>query len=168
MEHKKMPIIYVCTPYRPTATDPGAAAEELKQNRKRVNQACRLLTIMGYMPLAPHAYFTGFLDEEKEREKGLQLGLEWLSWADELWTFGSHISAGMSAEIARATELGIPVRAMPEPSRLITDFVRAIQNRSPVTGAASAERKQCAGLRLTGISGTVILHSPGSSEKSSI
>lgn len=127
MEHKKMPVIFVCSPYRPTSTDLKVAAEELNQNKKRVNQACRLLTIMGYMPLAPHAYFTGFLDEEKEREKGLQLGMEWLSWADELWTFGSHISAGMSAEIARATELGIPVRAMPEPSRLITDFVRAIQ-----------------------------------------
>ena len=56
--------------------------------------ACRILSTLGFLPLAPHLYFTQFLkDEEKqERNTGIQLGMQWLEEADELWVFGSTVS----------------------------------------------------------------------------
>ncbi|WP_337833210.1 DUF7768 domain-containing protein [Desulfoscipio gibsoniae] len=34
----------------------------------------------------------------------------WLGKCDELWVFGSNISSGMSKEISKAKERGIPIR----------------------------------------------------------
>lgn len=64
------------------------------------------------MPMAPHLFFPEFLSEDKpkERETGIQFGLEWLSECDELWVIGSRITEGMKREITVAGDLGIPVR----------------------------------------------------------
>ena len=67
---------------------------------------------MGYLPLAPHLYFTQFLEDgdEKEREEGMALGMRWLAVSDELWVFGERISKGMSIEIEKAKRKGQPIR----------------------------------------------------------
>lgn len=128
-EKKRIETIYVCSPFRPESNDPQIRECELDNNIDRVHQACRMLASLGYMPLAPHGYFTNFLNDNdpKEREDGMELAMEWLELSDELWVFGKRISDGMAREIARATELGIPVRCMPEPGRLMENLLRAIR-----------------------------------------
>ena len=111
--------IFVCSPYRPTSQDEKCRKDELEANIRRAKMACRILSTLGFLPLAPHLYFTQFLkDEEKqERNTGIQLGMQWLEEADELWVFGSTVSEGMAAEIKRAHELQKKVRNLPEPGR---------------------------------------------------
>ena len=120
--------IFVCSPYRPLSETEESRKAELESNIRRAKTACRILTTLGFMPLAPHLYFTAFLkDEEKqERENGIQLGLRWLEEADEVWVFGDTISEGMAVEIARAKELDKPVRNLPEPSRMVELLIKGI------------------------------------------
>lgn len=120
--------IFVCSPYRPLSETEESRKAELESNIRRAKTACRILTTLGFMPLAPHLYFTTFLrDEEKrERENGIQLGLQWLEEADEVWVFGDTISEGMAVEIARANELDKPVRNLPEPSRMVELLIKGI------------------------------------------
>lgn len=69
--------IFVCSPYRPTSQDEKCRKDELEANIRRAKMACRILSTLGFLPLAPHLYFTQFLkDEEKqERNTGIQLGI---------------------------------------------------------------------------------------------
>ena len=121
MEDKKinvadepMTMVYVCSPYRVTDAKNGTPEydEKLKANIKRAKCACRLLSMFGYVPVAPHLYFTQFLDDAtpEERELGMLLGAEMLCKCDELWTFGDKITEGMQREIAQAKASGIKVR----------------------------------------------------------
>lgn len=118
--------IFFCSPYRPQSKKEENRKAELESNIQRAKSACRILTTLGFLPLAPHLYFTTFLNDEDERERayGIQLGFRWLEEADELWVFGKKISEGMKAEIARAEELGKPVRKMPEPNRMVEMLVK--------------------------------------------
>lgn len=120
--------IFVCSPYRPLSGTEKSREAEMESNISRAKTACRILTTLGFMPLAPHLYFTTFLnDEEKrERENGIRLGLQWLEEADEVWVFGDTISEGMAVEIARAKELAKPVRNLPEPSRMVELLIKGI------------------------------------------
>lgn len=112
-----MRTVYVCSPLRPISTDPEMAKAELDRNLERAENMCRWLSQNGFMPLAPHLYFTRFLDDgdAEERELGIDLGMKWLEQADELWCVGDRISEGMQAEIEQATRLGIPVYKVSEP-----------------------------------------------------
>lgn len=123
--------IYVCSPYKAVSLTEADREWERKENVKRAKLACRILVKLGYLPLAPHLYFTRFLEDsdEKEREEGIALGMRWLKASDELWVFGERISDGMSREISYARELGIPVRCLPEPSRLVECIVNAWKQR---------------------------------------
>ena len=120
--------IFVCSPYRPLAETEESRKVELESNLHRAKTACRILTTLGFMPLAPHLYFTTFLEDEvkRERENGIRLGLQWLEEADEVWVFGDTISEGMAVEIARAKELAKPVRNLPEPSRMVELLIKGI------------------------------------------
>ena len=112
-----MKTIYVCSPLRPISTDLEMAKAELNRNMERAENTCRWLSQNGFMPLAPHLYFTRFLDDGDARERtlGIDLGMKWLEQADELWCVGDRISEGMQAEIDLATRLGIPVYYVAEP-----------------------------------------------------
>ena len=108
--------IFVCSPYRPLAETEESRKVELESNLHRAKTACRILTTLGFMPLAPHLYFTTFLEDEvkRERENGIRLGLQWLEEADEVWVFGDRISNGMAAEIRRARWKGYRLRHFTE------------------------------------------------------
>lgn len=123
--------IFVCSPYRPTSQDEKCRKDELEANIRRAKMACRILSTLGFLPLAPHLYFTQFLkDEEKqERNTGIQLGMQWLEEADELWVFGSTVSEGMAAEIKRAHELQKKVRNLPEPGRVVELLLKNISEQ---------------------------------------
>lgn len=96
-----MKFVYVCSPLR----------GDLERNIRKANGYCRFAVKQGVLPLAPHAIFTGFLDDTipEERQAGIDLGLELLKRSDEIWVFGERISEGMLAEIEAAKEMRIPI-----------------------------------------------------------
>lgn len=123
--------IFVCSPYRPTSKKEECRKDELAANISRAKNACRILTTLGFLPLAPHLYFTQFLKDEdaQERNTGMTLGMCWLEDADELWVFGNTISEGMAAEIEKAHELNKPVRNLPEPGRVVELLLKSISEQ---------------------------------------
>lgn len=94
--------IYVCSPYRGD------------QMRNVINAQiyCKVIAKMGHVPVAPHIFFTQFLNDNKqeERDLGIKLALKALEECDQLWLFDKVISEGMSKEIKMAKDLNIPIR----------------------------------------------------------
>lgn len=121
--------VFICSPYRPTSEDALEKAQEIKENIQLARRGCKLAIAWGYMPLAPHCYFTNLLDDSdpQGRKDGLKLAMGWLEISDEMWVFGNRISDGMAQEIAYAREMGIPIRMMLDPReaahRLLQDLV---------------------------------------------
>jgi hypothetical protein len=95
--------IYVCSRF-------GGNIEKSIQKTKKyceyVVKAC------GAIPIAPHIYFTQFLDDNIDEERAFRTiaELQLLSECDELWYFGDSVSRGMITEIIAAKEQSIPVR----------------------------------------------------------
>ena len=119
--------VFICSPFAPVVSmeelkkaEKAEKAEELEDQIEEELQkniytalgACMYALSKGYVPYAPHLYFPQFMDdtEPKIREFGQKLGLEWLEQCSEVWVIGRRISAGMKKEIAKAEELGIPVK----------------------------------------------------------
>jgi len=98
--------IYVCSALR----------GDMEQNIEKAKCYCRyVVEDFGYIPVAPHIYFTQFLNDciPEEREFGIRAGLLLLSGCDELWYFGDNITRGMTEEINYALSHGIPVKYIP-------------------------------------------------------
>lgn len=91
----------------------SALRGDIQENIGRAKEYCRwgMLT-HGVLPIAPHVYFTRFLDDDSpaERKLGINAGLELLTDCSELWYFGDCITQGMVREINLARSLGITVR----------------------------------------------------------
>lgn len=88
-------------------------AGDYENNIKNAQKYCREVLFQGHMPLAPHIYYTNFLEDnnEVERQLGMYMGLKWLAECDEMWVFNQNgISKGMQAEIDVATQLNIPIK----------------------------------------------------------
>ena len=83
----------------------------INNNIERAKEYCRNITLNGNIPIAPHIYFTQFLDEsnKKERNIGILMGIELLKDCDELWVFDKDISEGMQKEIDIAKKLNIKI-----------------------------------------------------------
>ena len=106
MKRKK---IYVCAPYSGTL-------EEMLRNRKLTIDRCYALYAQGYHPIAPQLFYPSFLDEydPKQRQFGLDAGLEWLAMCDVIFVYGSRITDGMRREIDYALDNEIPACYVPE------------------------------------------------------
>ena len=106
-------LIYVCSQLRGT---PPYTKTKYNRNLKRAADFCKEVTEKGHTPIAPHLYFTEFLDDQipEDRTKGIAMGMEILEKCDEVWVFGSEegVSEGMKAEIELAREKNKPVRIM--------------------------------------------------------
>ena len=96
-----MKTIYVCSPLR----------GDIEQNIQNAREYCKYAVSEGVLPIAPHIFFTQFLDDNNpdDRQAGMEMGMEQLRTADELWVFGDTVSEGMAQEIAFAETLGKPV-----------------------------------------------------------
>lgn len=96
------PLVYICSPL--------SGAEELNQENAR--RYCRFAVDSGYIPLAPHIYFTQFMDDHNPKERNLAMFMDivLLTKCAELWVFGDRISNGMSIEIEKAKRKGLPIR----------------------------------------------------------
>jgi hypothetical protein len=101
-----MKKVYVTSPY---ASYGGRSVEH---NVQFAIACSRYVIAKGHMPIAVHLLYPRILDDNdpKERDLGLQFGRQLLESCDELWYFGSHISAGMQQEIEHAFVLNIPVK----------------------------------------------------------
>ena len=96
------PLVYIASPF----------AGDTEYNTSRARGYCRFAVGRGCIPLAPHLHYPQFMDDSDrdERELGLFFAIVLLGKCDELWVFGERISNGMSREIAKAKNRGIPVR----------------------------------------------------------
>lgn len=86
---------------------------DMENNMKLAECLCRIVALKGHIPIAPHIYFTRFLDDrsQNERELGLTCGLELLKLCQEIWVFNlDGISEGMQREIDFAKKLGKKVQ----------------------------------------------------------
>ena len=104
-------IIYVCSKLRGMKP---YSAEQYERNLHLAAVYCAEVASEGHVPIAPHLYFSEFLDDEvpEDREAGIRMGQEVLKICDEVWVFGaeSGIGDGMAAEIKLAESLGKPVK----------------------------------------------------------
>lgn len=106
-------MIYVSSPYRSYADNEGRRKLQVARNIGVAKTACERVARLGAIPIAPHLYFTQFLndDDSEDRVLGMKLGLDVLESCDELWLVtDSLISTGMMAELEKAVELNLPVR----------------------------------------------------------
>ena len=92
--------VFICSPL----------AGDTVRNILRAQGYCRKAVAEGHVPFAPHLYFPQFLDDgiPEEREKGMTMGLSWLSHCDEMSVFGEP-SPGMQIEIAYAAAHQSPI-----------------------------------------------------------
>lgn len=98
-----MKQIYVCSALR----------GDIQENIEKACNYCEyVVRKCGAIPIAPHIYFTQFLNDDipSDRIFGLQAGLQLLEECDELWCIGEKVTQGMELEIVAAKKLGIPVR----------------------------------------------------------
>jgi len=106
-----MTRVYICSPYS------SDTAKGVELNVARATSACTQAIRQGFIPVAPHIYFTQFLDDtsEDQRNLGMFFGLELLRLCKELWIIGDHVSAGMQQEINEARKLGVNIVSKPDP-----------------------------------------------------
>lgn len=97
---------FICSPYR---------GDEIR-NTIKAREICKLFTDAGILPIAPHLYFTQFLNEDvvDERNTGIAMGLELMGDCQEVWAFydpAKGPSMGMIVEMGWAQRaLNIPVK----------------------------------------------------------
>lgn len=97
-----MKMVYICSPYR----------GDTEKNTKNVKRYCLFTSLERKIPVAPHLYFTQFLDDGSslERYEGTQMGLELMQYCEEMRIYCTELTEGMIAEIRRARELNLKLR----------------------------------------------------------
>lgn len=100
------PLVYICSPY----------AGDIERNVNMARIYSRFAVRNTCIPLAPHLLFPQFMDDgiPAERELALFMGMVLLTKCEQVWVFGSVISAGMRAEIEKAEKKNILVRYFTE------------------------------------------------------
>ena len=101
-----MKLVFICSPYR----------GEVETNTSRARRYCYFAHTQGAAPIAPHLHNPHFLDENLpyERQAGIEIGLEYLRRADELWCFGDRLTEGMEHELQAAQQMKLPIRYFSE------------------------------------------------------
>ena len=91
-------------------------AGDLVKNQENARTYCRFAVEAGCVPIAPHIYFTQFMNDNdrKERDLALFMDIVLLSKCAELWVFGEKITSGMSIEVEKAKRKGQLIRYFTE------------------------------------------------------
>ena len=97
-----MKLVYICSPYR----------GDKEKNTERAKRYCRMADIYSELPIAPHLFFTTYLNDDSfmDRTSGMLMGLELLKYCSEVWIFCNELSEGMIKEIKKARKLNIPLK----------------------------------------------------------
>ena len=100
------PLVYICSPF----------AGDVENNVNMARVYSRFAVRNACIPIAPHLLFPQFVDDSipAERAIGMFMGMVLLGKCDQLWVFGSRVSAGMAAEIEKAEKKKMPVRYFTE------------------------------------------------------
>ena len=95
--------VYICSPYR----------GDVEHNVGNARRYCRMAVDNGFIPVAPHIYFTQFLDDsvEKERKAGIEAGIQLMLECDEVWVFGEP-TEGMRKEMECAEKHDMKITMM--------------------------------------------------------
>lgn len=127
-----MKMTYICSPCR----------GDYEKNIIKAQEYCREALLDGLMPIAPHVYFTQFVDDEKteERERGLLCGLQLLRYCQLIRVYGCRVSAGMYNEIQLAGVLGIEIEVYGPPE--FVERVKEIYSNATVTQKVPALRRK--------------------------
>ena len=99
--------IYVCSPLKAYNNNTSHS------NIEKAKKYCRFVAMeTGNTPIAPHIFFTNFLEDDiqDERELGIKMGLGLLRTCSEVWVFGDYISDGMAKEIELAFKRKMTVK----------------------------------------------------------
>lgn len=103
-EAENKQLVFICSPFR--------SDDEMQKlvNIENAKAYCRLASRQGYIPIAPHLFFSQFLndDNQAERQKGIQMGKQLLVQCSKIWICGNYVSVGMKDEIEFAQKNGIP------------------------------------------------------------
>ena len=86
------PLVYICSPY----------SGDVEKNIYLAKVFSRFAVVKNAIPIAPHLLFPQFMDESTERGLAMFMDMVLLGKCSEVWVFGSTISEGMAAEIAKA------------------------------------------------------------------
>ena len=107
-----MKLVFICSPYR----------GDVEANTSRARRYCLFAHTQGAAPIAPHLHNPQFLDENisEERQAGIEIGLEYLSRAEELWCFGNRLTEGMELELQAAQQLKLPIRYFTDRCKEVT------------------------------------------------
>lgn len=91
-----MKVIYVCSPF-----------QGKDENIERAREYCRMVVDMGNIPIAPHIYFSQFMDDNnpEDRRRAIEMNKKLMEFCDELWIFGAKITEGMGEEIEYFTKI---------------------------------------------------------------
>jgi hypothetical protein len=113
-----LPLIYVASPL----SDP--TAEGVAHNIAFAETICRMVSLSGGAPYAPHLLLPRFLDDKipEERGMGINAGLRMLSHCDELWAvlppWRVSLSVGMQQEVLAARNRHIPIHICMHPEEV--------------------------------------------------
>lgn len=118
-----MKLAYICSPCR----------GDYEKNIIKAQEYCREAMNDGLLPLAPHVYFTQFVDDSnpEERKLGLRCGLQLLRYCQLIRVYGCEVSAGMYDEIQLAGVLDIEIQVFGPPEFI--ENVLEIYNHAAVT-----------------------------------
>ena len=116
-----MKKVYVCSPLH----------GDVEKNLVNAKKYCSIVSEDEEIPIAPHLYFSEFLDDDYEEERllGIRMGLEMLKVCDEVKVFGNDISEGMNLEIRKAEELRIPITFYDKEGRKIDHDTAELDTR---------------------------------------
>lgn len=119
----RMKLTYICSPCR----------GDYEKNIIKAQEYCREAMNDGLLPLAPHVYFTQFVDDTnpEERKLGLRCGLQLLRHCQLIRVYGCKVSAGMYDEIQLAGVLDIEIQVFGPPEFI--ENVLEIYNHAAVT-----------------------------------
>ena len=101
---KWRPLVYICSPY----------SGDVEMNTQKARRYSRFAVDQDAIPLATHLLLPQFMAETTERDLALFMDMVIIGRCEEMWVFGSTISAGMAAEIAKARKRNMTIRYFTE------------------------------------------------------
>ncbi|APM39950.1 DUF4406 domain-containing protein [Clostridium kluyveri] len=94
------PMVYICSPY----------SGNIEKNTANARMYSRFAVAKKNIPFAPHLLLPQYISEGHERGLAMFMNKVFLGKCDELWVFGSEVSAGMSEEIEQAGKMRKKIR----------------------------------------------------------
>ena len=98
--------IYMCSPLS------SSYQKTVELNQSQARDLCGMFIHLGLLPIAPHIYFTQFLNDNDETQRliGIKMGIELLKECDIMYVYDTDkISNGMKEEINFVQEKDIPI-----------------------------------------------------------